>query len=55
MEALADLIQRAGIKKRFFLYGRSDTIARTSQLVAQWKKAGLERVWSGLNVSMMRI
>ena len=48
MEALADLIQRAGIDKRFFLYGRSDTIARHPQLLEQWKKVGLERVFVGL-------
>ena len=48
MGVLADLIQRAGIDKRFFLYGRSDTIARHPELLAQWKKAGLERVFVGL-------
>ncbi len=48
MATLADLIQRAGIDKRFFLYGRSDTIARHPELLAQWKKAGLERVFVGL-------
>jgi len=48
MAALADLILRAGIDKRFFLYGRSDTIARHPELLEQWKKAGLERVFVGL-------
>jgi len=48
MGVLAELIQRAGIDKRFFLYGRSDTIARHPELLAQWKKAGLERVFVGL-------
>lgn len=48
MGALADLIQRAGIKKRFFLYGRSDTITHHPELLEQWKKAGLERVFVGL-------
>ena len=48
MEALADLIQRAGINKRYFLYGRSDTIARHPELLEQWKKIGLERVFVGL-------
>ncbi len=32
MEVLADLIGQAGIRKRFFLYGRSDTIARHPEL-----------------------
>ncbi len=48
MEALADLIHRAGISKRYFLYGRSDTIARHPKLMEQWKKIGLERVFVGL-------
>jgi hopanoid C-3 methylase len=48
MGVLADLIQRAGIDKRFFLYGRSDTIARHPELLEKWKKAGLERVFVGL-------
>ena len=48
MEALADLIHRAGISKRYFLYGRSDTIARHPKLLEQWKKIGLERVFVGL-------
>jgi radical SAM superfamily enzyme YgiQ (UPF0313 family) len=48
METLANLIQRVGIRKRFFLYGRSDTIAHHPHLLEHWKKAGLERVFIGL-------
>lgn len=48
MEILADLIQRAGIKKRYFLYGRSDTSSKHPELLEQWKKIGLERVFVGL-------
>ncbi len=48
MGVLADLIQRAGIKKRYFLYGRSDTVAKHPDLIEQWKKVGLERVFVGL-------
>ncbi|MEW6116770.1 MAG: radical SAM protein [Nitrospirota bacterium] len=48
MRALADLIKRSGIRKRYFLYGRSDTIARHPELVEQWKEIGLERVFVGL-------
>jgi len=48
MEALADLIGQSGIKKRFFLYGRSDTIARNFGLLEKWKRVGLERVFVGL-------
>jgi radical SAM superfamily enzyme YgiQ (UPF0313 family) len=48
MGTLADLIRRAGLQKRFFLYGRSDTIANHPRLLEQWKEAGLERVFVGL-------
>jgi radical SAM superfamily enzyme YgiQ (UPF0313 family) len=48
MGVLAQLIQRSGIDKRFFLYGRSDTIARHPGLLEEWRKAGLERVFVGL-------
>jgi hypothetical protein len=33
MKTLADLIGSAGIRKRYFLYGRSDTIARSADLL----------------------
>ncbi len=48
MGILADLIQREGIKKRHFLYGRSDTVAKHPELIEQWKRIGLERVFVGL-------
>jgi hopanoid C-3 methylase len=48
MEALADLIKTTGIDKRYFLYGRSDTISKHPGLIEKWKKIGLERVFVGL-------
>jgi radical SAM superfamily enzyme YgiQ (UPF0313 family) len=48
MEVLANLIHRAGIRKRYFLYGRSDTVAKHPELIEKWKKIGLERVFVGL-------
>jgi radical SAM superfamily enzyme YgiQ (UPF0313 family) len=48
MGRLATMIAEAGIDKRYFLYGRSDTIARHPDLLAQWKEVGLERVFVGL-------
>ena len=48
MEALADLIKTTGIDKRYFLYGRSDTISKHPDLIEKWKKIGLERVFVGL-------
>jgi radical SAM superfamily enzyme YgiQ (UPF0313 family) len=47
MQALAERIREAGIKKRYFLYGRSDTIARHPELVELWRSIGLERVFVG--------
>ena len=48
MAALANLIQQAGTKKRYFLYGRSDTIVKHPELLEQWQKIGLERIFVGL-------
>ncbi|MFC1999483.1 B12-binding domain-containing radical SAM protein [Chloroflexota bacterium] len=48
MKTLARLIKDAGIKKRYFLYGRSDTIARSPELLKMWRDIGLERVFVGL-------
>jgi len=48
MKTLATMIREAGIQKRFFLYGRSDTIARNPDLLELWREVGLERVFVGL-------
>ncbi|UCG88074.1 MAG: cobalamin-dependent protein [Gemmatimonadota bacterium] len=48
MQDLAGLIREAGIEKRYFLYGRSDTIARNPDLLRAWKEIGLTRVFVGL-------
>jgi len=48
MRKMATLIQEAGLKKRYYLYGRSDTIARNPDLLALWRDVGLERVFVGL-------
>lgn len=48
MKTLARLIKEAGIKRRYFLYGRSDTIARNPELLGMWREIGLERVFVGL-------
>lgn len=48
MKTLARLIRDAGIRKRYFLYGRSDTIARNPELLEMWRDIGLERVFVGL-------
>jgi radical SAM superfamily enzyme YgiQ (UPF0313 family) len=48
MARLADLISQAGIRKRYFLYGRSDTIVHNPGLLKAWREIGLERVFVGL-------
>jgi radical SAM superfamily enzyme YgiQ (UPF0313 family) len=48
MKALARLIKESGLKKQYFLYGRSDTITRNPDLLAQWRDIGLQRVFVGL-------
>lgn len=48
MKTLASLIKEAGIKKHYFLYGRSDTIATHPDLIETWKEVGLQRVFVGL-------
>jgi radical SAM superfamily enzyme YgiQ (UPF0313 family) len=48
MREMAARIREAGLRKRYFLYGRSDTIARNPDLLALWRDVGLERVFVGL-------
>jgi radical SAM superfamily enzyme YgiQ (UPF0313 family) len=48
MKRLAELIRHSGMRKRFFLYGRSDTIAKHPDLLELWRDIGLERVFVGL-------
>jgi radical SAM superfamily enzyme YgiQ (UPF0313 family) len=48
MHTLATMIREAGLRKRYFLYGRSDTIARNPKLLEAWKDVGLERIFVGL-------
>jgi radical SAM superfamily enzyme YgiQ (UPF0313 family) len=47
MEELAQLIKKENIKKKFYLYGRSDTIANAPKLIELWRDIGLERVFVG--------
>jgi radical SAM superfamily enzyme YgiQ (UPF0313 family) len=48
MKKLARLIKASGLTKRYFLYGRSDTIAGNPDLLELWREIGLERVFVGL-------
>lgn len=47
MKKLAHLIEEAGLDKRYFLYGRSDTVARHPDLLHMWRDVGLERIFVG--------
>ena len=47
MKTLARLIKEAGLRKKYFLYGRSDTITKNPDLLEMWKEAGLRRVFVG--------
>ena len=48
MDRLADLIAAAGIRKKYFLYGRVDTIVKHPELFAKWAKIGLSQVFVGM-------
>lgn len=48
MGRLADLIAAAGIRKKYFLYGRVDTIVKHPDLFAKWAKIGLSQVFVGM-------
>jgi hopanoid C-3 methylase len=45
---LADEIKRRGIKKKYELYGRVDTIVRRPDLIEKWCDAGMELLLIGL-------
>jgi radical SAM superfamily enzyme YgiQ (UPF0313 family) len=47
MKKLAHLIDQANLDKRYFLYGRSDTVARHPDLLEMWRDIGLERLFVG--------
>lgn len=48
MSHLADLIRAAGIQKKYFLYGRVDTIVKHPELFAKWAEIGLAQVFVGM-------
>ena len=45
---LADEIRRRGIKKRYELYGRVDTVVRRPDLIEKWRDVGMELLLLGL-------
>ena len=51
MMSLADAIEKEGIRKRYVMYARSDTIDKNPSLLEAWAKAGLTQLWIGLEGS----
>jgi radical SAM superfamily enzyme YgiQ (UPF0313 family) len=48
MMELADKIERAGIRKRYFAYIRSQTVLENPELISRWRSIGLDRVFVGI-------
>jgi radical SAM superfamily enzyme YgiQ (UPF0313 family) len=48
MRRLHELIAARGIRKRYFVYSRVDTIVANPELFADWGRIGLEMVMTGL-------
>lgn len=51
MHELGEAILRAGLDKSYFMYGRADTVARHPELIALWRRAGLTRLFVGLEAA----
>jgi len=47
MDQLADFIREAGIRKKYYLYARVDTIVKHPDLFAKWKDIGLAQAFIG--------
>ena len=47
MDKLADQISESGIRKKYYLYARVDTILKHPNLFAKWKDIGLAEVFIG--------
>jgi radical SAM superfamily enzyme YgiQ (UPF0313 family) len=49
MAALAEAIERSGIRKRLFAYCRIDTLLRNRAVIEAWQRIGLERLFIGID------
>jgi magnesium-protoporphyrin IX monomethyl ester (oxidative) cyclase len=49
MHALADRVERAGVRKRWFMMTRADTALAQGELIARWKRLGLRWLYLGLD------
>jgi len=48
MRILGEMLLEAGVKKRYFAYGRADSIVENPEVYALWAKVGLSLVMVGL-------
>ena len=48
MSRLADLLLRKGIRKKYFMLARSDSVMKNQDLFRKWRKVGLEWVFVGM-------
>jgi len=49
MKALAEALNEAGLKKRYFSYCRIDSLIRQKEALQAWKEIGLERLFVGID------
>lgn len=49
MRALAAALQAAGLRKRYFAYCRMDSLLRQRDVLREWRKIGLERLFVGVD------
>ena len=49
MRALATSLQAAGLRKRYFAYCRMDSLLRQRDVLREWRKIGLERLFIGVD------
>jgi radical SAM superfamily enzyme YgiQ (UPF0313 family) len=48
MIALAEALERSGVRHRYFTYCRIDTMLRQPDVLARWRDIGLERLFIGI-------
>jgi magnesium-protoporphyrin IX monomethyl ester (oxidative) cyclase len=49
MSALADAVERAGVRKKWYALIRADTALEQRELIARWKRLGLRWIYLGLD------
>lgn len=48
MMEMADMIEKEGIRKRYFAWIRSQTVLENPELISRWRSIGLDRVFVGI-------